>query len=94
MSDNGLTSEQSEQVRLIAELQTRRYFDNYLNNVWPRQQAEIVKAMEQSIRLHDGHPAAHGGVERKFTRVVWLVAGAACVGSGGATALIRLLHVL
>jgi hypothetical protein len=72
-----MTGNEREQVRDVAELEVRRYFDAYLNNVLPKQ-------IEQFIDSHNYCPEAHGGVEKKVNRMLWVMLGAGTVGGVGA----------
>lgn len=71
-----LTEDDLKRVDERAELQVRRYFDDYLLNVFPTQ-------VEQFINLHDRSDRAHGGVENRVNRAVWWLTGAAAVGGTG-----------
>lgn len=82
-----LTERETEEVGRIAELEVRRYFDDYLNNVFPKQVSQIIK-------LHDLSSKAHGGVERRVNRMIWLVTGAGCVGGGVATGAAKLFGLI
>ena len=95
MSDNQpLNENQRREVQHTAELEVRRYFDHYLNNVWPKQQVELEKHCRKRIEVHDKSPEAHGAVARKFNRVFYVALGVA-VGSGaGGFGLARLLTSL
>lgn len=70
-----LTEQEVERIREIAELETRRYFDHYLESVFPKQ-------VELFIDAHNECQEAHGGVEKKVNRALWICAGAAAVGTG------------
>lgn len=77
MSENRALSEaQAREAKQIAELEVRRYFDHYLTRIFPQQVAAVVEA-------HNLSPKSHGGVERKFTKMVWLTVGAASAGGSG-----------
>jgi hypothetical protein len=88
----GLSDEQQSQVAQIAELETRRYFDTYLNEVFPQQVKAIREHTHLMIEKHDGDRKAHGSAERKINRVLWGVAGIVTLGSlAGAWAAIKAL---
>jgi len=87
----GLTDAQARETAQIAELETRRYFDQYLANVWPQQEAAMREHIASLVQAHDDSENAHGGVERKFNRIIWVLTGAACVGGAGGAGLTRLL---
>lgn len=53
-----------ERVKELAELETRRYFDMYLQDVFPDQ-------MKLIIENHNGDRSAHGSSERKVNRLTW-----------------------
>jgi hypothetical protein len=72
-----LTEQEVERIREIAELETRRYFDHYLESVFPEQ-------VERFIDAHNECPEAHGGVEKKVNRTFWMLAGGVGVLSAGA----------
>ena len=65
-----------EKMKLIADQKVREYFDHYLQNVLPNQ-------LEQAIKVHDGDRQAHGGVERKFMRLMWVSIGVALASGSG-----------
>lgn len=68
-----LTPEQRQEVKEIAELQVRRYFDHYQTEVFPQQLKTI-------INTHDSDDKAHGAVEKKVNRAVWVFTGVAAAG--------------
>jgi len=70
-----MTERDHDLVREVAELEVRRYFDHYLQNTFPVQ-------VEKFIDIHDLCPDSHGGVERKFSRMVWVIVGASAAGGG------------
>lgn len=82
-----LSEQQNSEVERIAELEVRRYFDHYLNEVFPNQ-------VEQVVKRHDADRGAHGGVEKKVTRGIWLLAGASLGCGAGIGAGLRQLFVL
>lgn len=63
-----LSEREEGQVAEIAELTVRRYFDNYLNEVFPKQIAAVVEA-------HNAAADAHGGIRETFSKHKWLVMG-------------------
>jgi hypothetical protein len=77
-----------DELREIAELEVRRYFDHYLREVFPKQVKELISH-------HDRNVFAHGGIVRKFAQAKYLVVGFACAGGfiGGA-GLERLIGLL
>lgn len=75
-----LSPEQIQQIKEIAELEVRRYFDHYLNEVFPRQ-------LKTAIEAHDSDDRAHGSVEIRLDRAVWVFVGVA-LASGGMGALV------
>jgi hypothetical protein len=75
MSEDTKTVSHSE-ARRIAELEVRRYFDTYLTTVFPGQVASFITA-------HTRDPDAHGGVEKRFNRLIWVMVGIAGAGGGG-----------
>jgi len=72
-----LTEAEQSEAQRIAELEVRRYFDHYLEVVFPAQVQQMVKA-------HDTDADAHGGVAKKVTRASWLLVGASVAGGLGA----------
>lgn len=74
-----LPQENIQQVKEIAELEVRRYFDHYQTEVFPGQLRTIIEA-------HDADDKAHGSVEARVNRVVWIGLGIA-VASGASGAL-------
>lgn len=63
-------------VERIAELAIRRYFDIYLRDVFPLQVAALIER-------HNLSPKAHGGVERRFNKLIWMAIGASAFGGAG-----------
>lgn len=92
--NDALTETQHREVGQIAELRVRRYFDHYLKDVWPKQQAEIERHTRKCVEAHDADKEAHGGTERKVTRFTWLLIGAAISGGAGGAGLARVLMTL
>lgn len=72
-----------QQMKAVAELEVRRYFDHYLEKVFPVQIAAIVKA-------HDEAEGSHGGVRR----IKWVLAGAIAVGVAGGAGIERLIGLV
>jgi hypothetical protein len=70
-----------DEVKEIAELEIRRYFDHYLEKVHPR-------TLDAAIEAHDSDDKAHGSVEKRMDRAVWVFVGVA-VASGGVGALVN-----
>lgn len=87
----GLNKQQRDEVKDIAELAVRQYFDHYLTEVFPQQ----VKAFDQKLRAHDVNVFAHGGIVRRFAKFKYLLIGFAAAGGfiGGA-GMERLVGVL
>lgn len=76
------------QVHEIAELEVRRYFDSYLQKVFPEQVKALKHHTHRAIEAHDTDDKAHGGIEKKVNRFFWVLLGAAAVTGSGFTALI------
>lgn len=74
-----LTENERTETQQIAELEVRRYFDHYLENVFPTQMA-----------AHNNDSTAHSGVVGQVSKIKWIAAGAAAVG-GGLTKLLSLI---
>lgn len=91
MPDTALTVAQIREVDARIENGVRRYFDHYLENVFPRQQRALREHTHTQIALHDRGIGAHGGVERKVSRLLWVAVGAAATGGGVGAGLARLL---
>lgn len=66
----------------IAELECRRYFDTYLQQVWPEQARALREHADQAVALHDANEKAHGGIKTKFSRLVMLLAVSGGAGAG------------
>ena len=47
-----MDAEDRKETRDISELVVRRYFENYLTNVWPRQLAEVIGAHNKDVAAH------------------------------------------
>ena len=89
-----LTQNQHREVEQISELAVRRYFDYYLENVWPKQQEELEQHCRKRVESHDQSADAHGGVERKLNRFLWVLIGVALAGGGSGFGIARLLSSL
>lgn len=94
MSNESLTPAQHREVEQIAELAVRRYFDHYLRDVWPQQQQALKDHTNAQIQAHDDAETAHGRVEKRVNRIVWMVIGATIAGAGAGGGLVRLLMTL
>lgn len=81
-----LSNADRKDIQETAELEVRRYFDHYLENVFPVQ----VKTM---IQQHNLSPKAHGGVERRLNKVLWTIAGIGLAGGGTAAGVAKALGV-
>ena len=71
-----------KQVETIAELSVRRYFDHFLSDTLPRVMKAERHHTHMLIEAHDAEDTAHGGVERRFSRMVWVAIGLAFGGGG------------
>ena len=91
MSDTPLNEAQRREVKLIAKTEVREYFDYYLLNVAPVREKALREHTHLMVEKHDDSDKAHGAVERRLNKAVWVVAGAATAGSGGAVGLLKLL---
>ena len=91
MAEEALTNAQRQQVEDVAELTTRRYFDHYLKNVWPQQAEELERQCQHRLQHHDGSAEAHGGVERKLNRLIWMGIGIALASGAGGAGIARVL---
>lgn len=78
-----LDQDEMRQVEQIAELAVRQYFDHYLTDVFPQQVRAIREHTHLMVERHDQSDRAHGSVERRFNRLVWLTAGMAAAGGTG-----------
>lgn len=84
-----LSSSQYREVQQIAELETRRYFDHYLKSVWPLQQSAIEKKLEAELEAHNTNTEAHGRIELKVSRLIWVIVGSATAGGASAATLTK-----
>ena len=89
-----MTNEERQQVEDIAEISVRKYFDHYLTEVLPLQQKAERHIMHLSIEQHNADKNAHGGVERKFMKFVWMLLGASAVGGGSGLLLGKVLNFI
>lgn len=84
-----LDADDLAQIDTRVELGVRRYFDHYLEKVFPVQVRQVLDS-------HDKSTEAHGGVAKKFDRFRYLLTGFAAAGGFGAgaaaTKLASLLH--
>lgn len=74
-----LSELERKETQEVAELEVRRYFDHYLENVYPTQ-----------LAAHNNDATAHGGVSGKVNKIMWVAAGAAAIG-GGVTKLLAFI---
>jgi len=88
---DSLSPAQIQQVELIAEVEVRRYFDHYLNEVFPKQQKAMREHTHLMIEKHDSADDAHGGIELKFNRLFWVSAGLVLSGVGAGSFLAKWL---
>lgn len=89
-----LTDEQHREAQQIAELEVRRYFDYYLETVWPKQQRALQEYCDNQVQQHNQDETAHGSTEKKFRRMLWIAVGATLGGGAGGAGLLRLLMTL
>lgn len=82
MSD-ALNEKQVREVKAISELEVRRYFDHYLNTVFPEQAEALRTHSEVQVESHNDDREAHGGVEKRLNKMVYLAIGAAGAGGTG-----------
>lgn len=75
-----LDQEQIAHTKLIAKDEVREYFDHYQTDIFPTQLKIIISA-------HNTDDDAHGGVEKKVTRFIWMAMGVA-IASGGTGAFV------
>lgn len=80
-----------QRVRELAELEVRRYFDHYLQDVLPQQLKALKHHTHTTVEAHDNSPDAHGGVEKKVNRFMWMLLGGATFVGGSVGALFKTL---
>lgn len=78
-----LTQDELRQIEDVAELKVRRYFDAYLTDTFPRQVEALREHTTLMVAKHDDDENAHGSVERRFNRLLWLALGSAAAGGTG-----------
>lgn len=71
-----MTKQDCKKVEMMVELGVRRYFDHYLEDIFPKQIAAVMEA-------HDKAADAHGGITGQFMKFRWLIVGAAAGGGLG-----------
>jgi len=89
-----LDTDEIKQVRDLSELEVRRYFDHYLQNVVPKQMEEVKKARVIMIQNHDADPEAHGAVEKKLNKMIFVIMGVAGAGGGLGAVAAKLMEYL
>jgi hypothetical protein len=83
-----LTAKDITRIDERVELGVRRYFDKYLEDVFPEQLRALLDAHDQSC-------LAHGGVAKRLDRLRFLAMGfAAAGGFGGGLGLAKLVHLV
>ena len=82
-----LSPEDVQQMKQIAELEVRRYFDYYQDEIFPKQLVTIINS-------HDGDDKAHGGVEIKMNRAVWVLIGVSFTSGGAGAFVAKILLIL
>lgn len=89
-----LNPAQVREVEHIADLAAQQYFSNYLEHIWPVQQAAVNEAIRVAVTTHDSSKLAHGGVERKFSKYLWVFLGCLIGSSVGGAGLLELFQRL
>ena len=77
------------QAKQIAELEVRRYFDHYLEDVLPLQQKAQRELMHLMMEKHDSSQESHGGVEHRLNKLIWITVGVASAAGGVGAALTK-----
>jgi len=81
---------EKEDVEMTAEITVRRFFDNYLNNVFPEQLIAVISAHNKDVTAH--HEQIVSAVKAESNRVkLWIYTVLVTVGIGGGFALARLV---
>lgn len=91
MANEPLTESQLREVKMVAKIEVREYFDYYLKSVLPAQESAWHARTKIELKLHDADPKAHSSVERRLSRLVWIVVGAASVGGGVGAGVVKLM---
>lgn len=81
-----------EDVKRIAKLEVREYFDHYLTNVLPEREKALRAHAHRTVEAHNDSRKAHGGVEGKVNKFLWVALGSGAVGAGGLGLLQRVFH--
>lgn len=85
-----MTTDQ-QTITNLAKLVVHEYFDHYLNEVWPKNEARLVSAMQTAITTHNQDVRAHAGVARRFDRFFWVLIGVSMSSGIGIGTLITAL---
>jgi hypothetical protein len=94
MTNEALNTAQAREAKLIAKEEVREYFDYYLRVIVPQQRDSERELVEMKIAAHDEDDDAHGGVEIRVSRLMWVIAGAALAGGGAAGGIAQLLQAI
>lgn len=74
------------EVENIAELKVRQYCDQLTKS--------FAEQVAQFITLHDSDDKAHGAVEKRLDRAVWIMVGVAFAGGGAGAVVTKVLGFL
>lgn len=85
-SNDAAKSVDCAKMELVAEVVVGRYFDHYLEQVFPKQ-------IEQIMSAHNDSTSAHGGVLEQFKKLKWSLMGVAAAGGIGGVGLTKLLSL-
>lgn len=89
-----LDTDEIKQVRDLSELEVRRYFDHYLQNVLPVEMKAVKLDTLAKIQEHDASPEAHGAVEKKLNKMIFVIMGVAGAGGGVGAIAAKLVTLL
>jgi len=90
----GLNTTQLEQVRSISKNEVHQYFDYYLREIVPAQQRAARQHTYLMIEKHDDSDKAHGSVEHRVNKMIWVFMGVAAAGGGAGVGVTKLLGLL
>lgn len=82
-----------KKVELVAEITVRRYFDHYLEEVWPDQLAAAITAHNQDVTAHTEQ--IKGAVKAESSRLkLWVYGLIFAGGIGGGVGIARAIAAI
>ena len=84
---------EEKRVEMIAEITVRRYFDHYLEEVWPEQLTTAITAHNKDITAHVQQIQIAIKAESSH-RKLWLIGLVLAVGAGGGVGVAKVVAAI